>query len=132
MLKKVLSVIAITATLSLFAINANALGVNITLGNDIVSNKDKLNVSYDIYYHGGSVSQQIKGTTQKVFALWLQAFNRENKDIVPVDFQGKHSQISLGYRKNEQDVYPASCQNMRLTNVDRLNIILTENGCAVN
>lgn len=132
MWKKFITILIVAIAIILFASDAYALQMNLALGKDIVNNKDKLNISYELYFPDSSVVQQIKGMDQQVFVLRLHAFNQENKNMTAIDDQGKSSQISLGYNKNGEDFYPASCQNIRLTGVNTINIALTENGCSVH
>jgi hypothetical protein len=118
--------------LLLLSSQANALQMNLMLDKDIVNNNDRINIFYDLNFSDSSVSQQIKGMNQQIFSLWIDAFNKENKDLMPLDFHGKHSEISLGYRKDGHNYYLESCQHINLTDIKIITILLSENGCKIS
>lgn len=132
MLKKVL----VPLVTCLFLSNANAMQVNLSLGDDIKSNNQNLNIEYHIY----SAQSPGKITTTEItmndfelsaFAEWLTAFNQEVINIKPTDdLSGQHSRMTLGYMKDGAKIIPFTCQDIRLG--DATTIKLSESGCVVS
>lgn len=131
-MKRIKPILLAFIILLINSITANAIELNIKLGDYIIHNQDKLNILYEVYFSKeSSVSQVIRGQDQNVFSMWLEAFNRENKGMIPIDVSDKISYISLGYNKKEVPNSPDSCQHITLTNVQSITILLTENGCSI-
>jgi hypothetical protein len=123
--------------MAFFATNTNAAKLNLTLGDDLISDQYDINVADEVYYSNGpgsleGTTETLKGYLSKYFvSYWLAPFNNliDGKHLID-NYHGSHSQISLGYIKNGANISPPSCQNIRLNDVT--NIVFTETGCTVS
>jgi hypothetical protein len=132
MLKNIKMIFIASIIFFINSLNASAIELNIKLGDDIIHNQHKLNVSYDLYFSQESfVSQLIRGQDQKIFSLWLAAFNEENKNMTPIEMNNAPSYISLGYNKDGVANFPDTCQHIILTNIKSISLTLTESGCVI-
>ncbi|MBI2786861.1 MAG: hypothetical protein HYX60_11410 [Legionella longbeachae] len=134
MLKKILY--SSVASLLIFAVEANAMKLNLILGNDIKTNKDSINLSYDIYEKSGPGRYDIRKNSFSTQGILLDSIDGLvaaffSSDVHPTNnFDGKPSQITLGYIKNGAKIFPSSCQRIILK--ETTTIRFNENGCSVN
>ena len=136
MLKKVFITIVLATTLGLLMSRSYAMQLNVSLGDDIKNNKDKISVAYDIYYNVTDASQkhiaqQASGIPIEKFTIFTALFNDAYVDVQPVDsLDGNHSHMTFGYIKDGLEIFPSSCQNIVAKPI--MNVQLDENGCIVN
>lgn len=138
-MKKVQHVVLLAVVAVLFSVSANAMQFNLD-ATDFINKQENLNISWVVYSKtgnpgpGGIAISEEQNKLPGLMWQHIQDWVNDNKPLFanmkPVDnYDGQHSQISLGYKKNGTDVAPPSCQNIRLTDV--VNITMTEAGCTV-
>lgn len=125
---------------ALLATNSFAMQINLNLANDITTNKDKVNIAFDVYYiTSGSADTHILDQHMKIDGMpavrvpeLMTGLNSMLGNATPVDsIDGQHSQFTLGYIKADgTSVTPASCQNIIAR--PTLSIELSEAGCIVS
>lgn len=122
----------------LLTTNSYAMQININLGKDISTNNNKVNIALDVYSSQG-IAIIRKHTIMNINAVVVEKFptlmanlNNMLADADPIDnFDGKHSQVTMGYTKADGTIVtPANCQYIRARPVT--NIELSETGCVVS
>lgn len=121
---------------------AFATQINLTVGNDLVTAKDTLNINRDFFtgtgFSSGSVNVEesqlsLTAVPLDYVPVLMSHLNEslQNKTIVDQPELGHISTLTLGYRKDGKDIYPINCKiNVAGKNV--INIVINEAGCVVS
>ncbi len=135
-MKRKLAMITLLTNMLLMSHQSYAFNINVTLGDDIIKNHNKLNFAYNLFYKDNPAdvfvqnqSMSVDGLPQDVFGKMITNMNKAYASITPIDsMTGAHSTISLGYIKADgSKVIPPSCENIQAKMV--MTILLNEAGC---
>ena len=127
-----------TCMLSLAA-NSYAMHLNLTLGDDIIANKDRISYAYEVFYKTGGSDINEQHMQMALDGIYLDktqeaisGLSAMLASITPVDcITGQHSTLNFGYVKADgTKVSTASCQNIQARM--EMNVVLTEAGCVVS
>lgn len=107
---------------------AYATQINLQFADDFQAHQDKLNASVDAFYNGGENKFNVQGLAfdnTAAFAAQLATMFAGEQLVSP-------SKISLGMINNGTTIAPASCQNIDISNVNSISILLSETGCTIS
>jgi hypothetical protein len=118
----------------LFASNLQAMQLNIDLSNNLKANNTPVNLTWKICQVAGPGpfdrkcnSMTLRNVSPDKIGYITSTFASDH----PVDdADGSHSNISLGYKKGNLDVSPATCQNIKLMEITLISF--NEDGCTIN
>lgn len=134
-----ITLLSLFTCMLLLAANSYAMHFTLNLSDDIIANKDRISIAYDLYSRNGAGDvneQHDQMALEKIYLDKTQeaisGLNTMIASITPIDsMTGTHSTMSFGYVKADgTKVSPASCQNIQARM--EMNVMLSEAGCVAS